>query len=446
MIVPKIIRVSISMILSLCIMLSLIAATSAVGELPQKNTAPRHQVCTALSEDAKAYYTGENSYKNLSALSGARDASDSLAAMQDNELFDALHTLMADTHTYFTAYTGYQKGTLAYFWASTDAIESSDTYVMFYSDVMAGEGTALNREHIWPKSRASYSVKGGGSDLHHLRPSVASVNSAKSDHLFGYINGTYSSGFTEGRLYDTVVYYVNKSKDLFECKDDVKGDVARILLYVYCRWGQPNLYSAVDSANLPPLDADDQLNKGLQVIESLDTLLQWCALDPVDSWEMERNDLAQRVQGNRNVFIDYPELAWQLFGRDLPVGMATPTHAGCTHHYHEISRTDTDGEIAGSFTMRCSVCGDEYTRITYVPTQIRQPLLGDADTDGSVTVVDATAIQRVLADLLVTAYDEKAADADCDRRVTILDATAIQRWLAGLPTAEGIGSEIDKSQ
>ena len=108
------------------------------------------------------------------------------------------------------------------------------------------------------------------------------------------------------------LYWVMEPDDLFECKDDVKGDVARILLYVYCRWLQPNLYTNAAAEDLPAMDEDDSANNGRRVIESLDTLLQWCALDPVDTWEMERNDLIQQIQGNRNVFIDYPELAWQL--------------------------------------------------------------------------------------------------------------------------------------
>ena len=69
-------------------------------------------------------------------------------------------------------------------------------------------------------------------------------------------------------------------------------------------------------------------------------------------------------------------------------------------------------------------------------------ILGDVDGDGRVTILDATAIQRHLASLSTTAYDEKAADADEDGKVTILDATAIQRHLASLPTNERIGTLI----
>ena len=72
------------------------------------------------------------------------------------------------------------------------------------------------------------------------------------------------------------------------------------------------------------------------------------------------------------------------------------------------------------------------------------PVIGDADCDHEVTILDATAIQRTLVSLPVKAFSEKAADADGDGEVTILDATAVQRWLAGLssPLDQGL-SEND---
>ena len=69
-------------------------------------------------------------------------------------------------------------------------------------------------------------------------------------------------------------------------------------------------------------------------------------------------------------------------------------------------------------------------------------LLGDADTDGEVTILDATAIQRRLVSLSVAAFDRDAADADQDGGLTILDATAIQRHLVKLPTNQNIGTVV----
>lgn len=72
-------------------------------------------------------------------------------------------------------------------------------------------------------------------------------------------------------------------------------------------------------------------------------------------------------------------------------------------------------------------------------------LLGDADCDGVVTVLDATAIQRDLADIeKLGKIAEILADADGDGVETIFDATSVQKWLASLPCPNGIGKPVRK--
>ena len=68
-----------------------------------------------------------------------------------------------------------------------------------------------------------------------------------------------------------------------------------------------------------------------------------------------------------------------------------------------------------------------------------QPLLGDVDGDGGVTILDATIIQRRLANITVSTFIDAAADTDEDGELTILDATMIQRWLVGLSCNDHIG-------
>ncbi len=225
--------------------------------LPEQNTMERHIDCTSLSDQAKAYYNGNYAYDKLSALKGASDTASGYTAMQDNELYEALHTLMDETQTFFPTYSGYKAGALAYYWNRTDAVKDSLDFIGFYSDIVydypsqTGKKFNMEREHIWPKSRASYNKQFGGSDLHHLRPSVSEINQAKSDHEFGNVQGLYPVGSEDVIFKDTVYAWVNDGKDIFECKDDVKGDVAMILLYIYCRWEQPNLYTRTATAQLP---------------------------------------------------------------------------------------------------------------------------------------------------------------------------------------------------
>ena len=69
-------------------------------------------------------------------------------------------------------------------------------------------------------------------------------------------------------------------------------------------------------------------------------------------------------------------------------------------------------------------------------------ILGGADGDGRITVMDVTAIQKHIASVSLPEFDETAADVDGDGKVTISDATELQRYLADLPCDERIGEPI----
>jgi uncharacterized repeat protein (TIGR02543 family) len=269
-----------------------------------------------------------------------------------NSLFGALYDIMSSTQTHSVSYPAYGKNSLAHYWLTTDSSKGNwkdnrGVYTMFYSDEDCYNHKDMQREHIWPKSKASYLMKTGlgGSDLHHLRPAYGKVNNIKSNWGFASIktenNGafTYNSGWTNKR---TVEYPKgtpslwradDKNGETFiDVKDDVRGDVARILLYIYTRWREPNLYSDIfdsdgnpDTSKLPELDTDDKKDTGERIIYDKATLLDWMKNDPVSEWEMKRNDLTQDIQGNRNVFIDYPELAWLIFDENVPADMDTPS-------------------------------------------------------------------------------------------------------------------------
>lgn len=304
--------------LAVVLALALPALAAVPADTVPYNTGTRHETCTALSTQAQQYYT--DGAETLLKLSGS--TSDSSLESMDSALYRALQSLMTDTMTDSVTYKS-----LPTYWARTDASQGKDGLLLFYSDTTGGR---MSREHVWPKSRASFMQQNGGSDLHHLRPEDSGVNSTRSNYTMGNVLGVYPDCTTKAFDGKTVLWYSSKN-DRVEVADNVKGDLARVLLYVYCRWGQPNLFEKVSTDNLPPYDSDDRENTGMPVIESLDTLLEWMQEDPVDTWEMSRNDCVQQVQGNRNVFIDYPEFAWLLFGRELPADYDTPS--GYAHEH-----------------------------------------------------------------------------------------------------------------
>lgn len=75
-----------------------------------------------------------------------------------------------------------------------------------------------------------------------------------------------------------------------------------------------------------------------------------------------------------------------------------------------------------------------------------QYLLGDADGDGMIMIVDCTFIQRDIAGLAeIKAVNRVASDVDSDGEICILDATAIQRYLAEMEENYPIGEYISDS-
>ena len=76
-----------------------------------------------------------------------------------------------------------------------------------------------------------------------------------------------------------------------------------------------------------------------------------------------------------------------------------------------------------------------------------QRLLGDVDNDGTVTVLDATKIQKALASILtIDKESEKAADVDGDGVMSIVDATVIQKWLASISVPYAIGEPMESEE
>jgi hypothetical protein len=84
----------------------------------------------------------------------------------------------------------------------------------------------------------------------------------------------------------------------------------------------------------------------------------------------------------------------------------------------EFYETYLPDETAGAFVIKAL-------------TRVSDPLMGDVDGDGSLTIIDATYIQRKLVGLSIKNFIQEVSDFDKDGKLTILDATYIQRRLAG---------------
>ena len=242
------------------------------------NWGARGENCVFLSSYAESFYTGNNTFDKLSTLSGGSSQSNA----PQSSLYSALKSLMSGKHSHQTSY-----GETRDLYCYTDCVSNNYSNISsFYSGkTLNGKwdgGSTWNREHTWPNSKGL----GGNdeNDIMMLRPTAVSENSSRGNTAYGEGGSYYDPGVS------------------------TRGDVARIALYVYVRWGNTSKMWGTGG-----------------VIQSMDVLLKWMQEDPVDTWEMGRNDAVQSITGTRNVFVDYPELAWLLFGRNVPSGITTPS-------------------------------------------------------------------------------------------------------------------------
>ncbi|MFE6775211.1 endonuclease I family protein [Streptomyces sp. NPDC057702] len=158
-------------------------------------------------------------------------------------------------------------------------------------DSNGGGADQWNREHVWAKSHGDFgTATGPGTDVHHLRPTDVSVNSTRGNKDFD-LGGTELDEAPGNRT----------DQDSFEPRDEVKGDVARMILYMAVR------YEGGDG--FADLEVNDQVNNGSNpFLGRLSVLKKWNAQDAPSDFEKRRNQVIfDDYQHNRNPFIDHPE-------------------------------------------------------------------------------------------------------------------------------------------
>ncbi|MCV9386913.1 endonuclease [Reichenbachiella ulvae] len=185
--------------------------------------------------------------------------------------------------------------------------DNSDNIILFYKNASIPKANFAsnnqpdywNREHTWAKSHGFPDLADTAyTDVHNLRPSDASVNTSKSNKDFNVVDHTVAN--EEGEAPDT---YTNG--DFWEPRDEIKGDVARILFYMSTRY----------ESDFLDLELVDRISySGDPEFGVLYTMLQWHENDPVDQYEIDRHEGAYGFQENRNPFIDHPEWVGEIWG------------------------------------------------------------------------------------------------------------------------------------
>lgn len=232
------------------------------------------------------------------------------------QLRDALATKVINTHSNSLSYSeiwdaimvtdvdpnNTNNVTLLYGWEDgSDGDVTNDLYRN--SNDNGGNVGDWNREHTFANSLASPDLDSNTtngppySDAHNLRPTDVQRNGQRGSRLFA--TGSGNSGTVGAFWYPG---------DATQGGPDWRGDVARIVMYMYIRYGNQCAPNLVANGTTNSVDAN-----------MINLLLEWNAADPVSPLEDARNVYHEDIfnaaaQGNRNPFIDNPRLATQIWG------------------------------------------------------------------------------------------------------------------------------------
>lgn len=143
---------------------------------------------------------------------------------------------------------------------------------------------SVNREHVWPNSRGGSAVEG---DLHMTRPTLSNENGSRGNAFFVENSKSQSSGWDPAMESFGQDYY--------------RGITARIILYC-----------VVASSSLSLIDKNND-STGNKTMGKLSTLLEWNYRYDIHETEIRRNDAVEKIQGNRNPFIDDRSYACSVF-------------------------------------------------------------------------------------------------------------------------------------
>lgn len=270
----------------------------------------------------------------------------------------------------------------------------------------------IDREHIWPKSHGFEDEAQGGArgDPMHLWPGDSDVNSSlHSNRFYGFVNVTsttkagkweYAKSNYQGislTLGTTI-----SSSEVFEPQDSDKGDIARACFYMVARY---NYLSGEDSdginSNNPNLAfIQDNTSPSTGYMSSttltgnmgiLTDLLEWHHLDPVDEFEIKRNDILYRnFTNNRNPFIDFPDWVDYIWG--------TTTYDGRSYQSYDSTPTGAANRNIDSLHVFASDDKEvSKIEITKMPDKTTYKVGEAFDKTGM--VVTATFVDNTTADI-----------------------------------------------
>ncbi|MDD4991387.1 MAG: endonuclease [Paludibacter sp.] len=204
---------------------------------------------------------------------------------------------------------------------STDR-RADSTVIDMYSNTVRKQTSfnavsGMHIEHSFPKSWWGAYPNNAYKDLFHLYPADASANESKNNLPLGEVTGIpgFDNGVTKVGSNGFETAYTDKC---FEPADEYKGDFARSYFYI------STIYENLAPLMQSPMTYTNNTYPFWKPW-AIDLLLKWNKQDPVSTKELTRIEAVYALQGNRNPFIDYPDLAEYIWGKDTANVFPFPT-------------------------------------------------------------------------------------------------------------------------
>lgn len=236
---------------------------------------------------------------------------DSVAGLSGGELKQTLHQIIRRDHrfnlpTHTVLPYSNVPAALRVIWQ--DPENSAHILRIYSSSSVAAFDPSWDREHLWPRSRGVGQEGADFSDLFHVVPADVSVNARRGSRYFDLSDP--ADPFYLIPAHPTAPQ-ASMDGDSWQPPPDQRGDIARAMFYMEVRYnGSDPATTDLQLVSFPPT-GDRMAN--------LNTLLLWHAEDPPDEIERTRNSLIYaNYQGNRNPFVDRPELVEAIWGSGVP--------------------------------------------------------------------------------------------------------------------------------
>ncbi len=238
---------------------------------------------------------------------------DSLNGKSGEELKTAIHNLIQPTQV-----LNYGKGegsTWSGFY-KTDRLDDNQVVERYSTDVFyftsaTNAPTGMNIEHSFPKSwwGGSESVP-AYKDLFNLMPSKTEANSKKANYPMGIVKGNAS--------YDNGAVKIGTSQEGVKVWEPIakwRGDFSRGMMYMATAY-QDYTWKSGDGR-----DKDILVQGAYPTLKewAYKLYIQWAMEDAVDELETKRNNAVADIQGNRNPYVDFPNLMHYVWGDSVGV-------------------------------------------------------------------------------------------------------------------------------